>query len=299
MRILSLIPSGTEIVSSIGLKDKLIGLSHECDNPRDILHLPRLTSSKISNKINSKEIHDNVGKLLKNSLTIYDVNVEMLKELNPDYIITQSQCNVCAISIEYVKSCLEQILLKKTKIIDLQAKNLKGILDDIDKCGKTLKKHNEARKFIRNFNTKIKDIKKKLSKKKKKVKVLCVEWIEPLMLAGNWMPDLVHHANGTNILTASGKHSPGISKETLHNLIFDVVIFLPCGFDIKKTFSELNCFPKLNKFFQNKKKYVVDGNKFFNRPSTCIFESIDILCEILHPEIFGSYPSYERWMEYK
>ena len=298
MRIISLIPSGTEIISSIGLKDKLVGLSHECDNPKDILHLPRLTSSKISNKVNSKEIHDNISKLLERSLSIYDVNVEMLKKLNPDYIITQSQCNVCAISIEYVKSCLEQILLKKTKIIDLQAKNLKGILDDIDKCGKTLKKHNEARKFIRNFNTKIKDIKKKLSKKKK-VKVLCVEWIEPLMLAGNWMPDLVHHANGTNILTASGKHSPGISKEILHNQIFDVVIFLPCGFDIKKTFSELNCFPKLNKFFQNKKKYVVDGNKFFNRPSTCIFESIDILCEILHPEIFGSYPSYERWMEYK
>tara|TARA_B100001027_G_scaffold65791_1_gene44637 strand:+ start:1074 stop:1973 length:900 start_codon:yes stop_codon:yes gene_type:complete len=299
MRILSLIPSGTEIVSSIGLKDKLIGLSHECDNPRDILHLPRLTSSKISNKINSKEIHDNVGKLLKNSLTIYDVNVEMLKELAPDYIITQSQCNVCAISIEYVKSCLEKILLKKTNIIDLQAKNLKGILDDIYNCGKILKKVNEAGKIISNFNAKIKDIKKKLSKKKKKVKVLCVEWIEPLMLAGNWMPDLIRHVNGTNIVTTNEKYSPGISIEILNNLEFDVVIFLPCGFNISETLSELNYFPKLNKLLQDKKKYIVDGNKFFNRPSTCIFESIDILCEILHPEVFGSYPSYERWIEFK
>ncbi len=297
MKIVSLVPSATEIISSIGLKDNLIGISHECDFPLDILKLPRLTLSKISSKGNSKEINNNIDKLLKNSLSIYEVNIEILRKLQPDFIITQSQCNVCAISIEQVSICVEKVLSKKSKIIDLQAKNLKGILDDIYNCGQILNKLNEAKQIINHFISRTKDIKKKLSSKKR-IKVLCVEWIEPLMLAGNWMPDLVHLACGINIGSNSGKHSPFTSAEQLHNLEFDVVIFLPCGYEIKKTYSELKKLQNLDKLFKGKSKYIVNGNKFFNRPGTSIFESLNILCEILHPEIFGTNPGYNRWIEF-
>ena len=297
MKIVSLLPSATEIISSIGLKDKLVGLSHECDYPKDICHLPKLTSSRIHKNLNSKEIHENINILLKNSLSIYQVDIEILKKLNPDFILTQSQCDVCAVSIEQVKSCLKKVLLKDTRIIDLQATNLSEILDDIKKCGEIFLKISEANTIVNEFNFKTKQIKKKIKNKHKK-KVLCIEWIQPLMLAGNWMPDLIHHVNSISIATTPGKHSQFVCEDFLRNLEFDVVIFSPCGYDIKKTFSELNKSQQLKELLSDKKKFIVDGNRFFNRPGTSIFQSIDILCEILHPEIFTPQPSFDRWIKY-
>ena len=297
MKIVSLLPSATEIVSSIGLKDKLVGVSHECDYPKDISHLPKLTSSRVHNNLNSKEINESINILLKNSLSIYQVDIEVLKILNPDFILTQSQCDICAVSIEQVKSCLENVLLKNTKIIDLQATNLKEILDDIRKCGKIFSKTSEANTIVDKFDFKTKQVKKKIKNKHKK-KVLCIEWIQPIMLAGNWMPDLIHNVNSISVATTSGKHSEFVSNEFLRNLEFDVVIFSPCGYDIKKTFSELNKSQQLKELLSNKKKFIVNGNRYFNRPGTSIFESIDILCEILHPEIFTPQPSFDRWIKY-
>ena len=296
MKIVSLIPSATEIVCSLGLINNLVGISHECDYPQGIEKLPKLTKSKVDVNETSYNINENIQSILEKGLSVYEVDSELLQKIDPDVIITQSHCSVCAVSIEDVKKCLNLWLKKKPILIDLKPNYFKDVINDILFVGEKLNASNEASKVIEIINKEINVIKKKLNFTNTK-KVLCIEWIEPLMIAGNWIPEILRISNAENVLIESGKNSKFVSTSELSSNKFDIVIFMPCGFDIRRTKLEIK---KSNLDFHSllkqKKVFVVDGNKFFNRPGPRLLESIKILCEIIHPDVFKPGPSLKRWV---
>ena len=297
MKIVSLIPSATEIVSSLGLIENLIGVSHECDNPREVTRLPKLTKSNIKIKQSSINIDKDIKRILSFGLSVYEVDADLLKRLNPDFVLTQSQCSVCAVSYDEVHQCLEKWIENKPKLIDLRPNHFDDIINDIYKTGESLGVVDKANLIINKIKEEILLIEKKLRDEKLK-KTLCIEWLDPLMVAGNWIPDLINFSKAHSIIGESGKHSPFVKLGDIDEQDFDYIIIMPCGYDIFKTESELKKFNYLfMKKFKNKKKFIVDGNKYFNRPSTSLLESIRILCEILHPNIFLPKPSYDRWIE--
>ena len=298
MKIVSLIPSATEIIASLGLLNNLAGVSHECDYPKKVMTLPKLTKSNLKTKQTSLNIHKDIKKIIKLGLSIYEVKADLLKRINPDVIITQSQCSVCAVSFDDVTKSLNNWLGKKPKLIDLKPNNFSDIINDIKYVGIQLNVKNNSKILIKNINKEIKCVQKKLIGIKKK-KILCIEWLNPLMVAGNWIPKLVSFAGGNSIIAKSGSHSPFILNEDIRGVEFEKVIFMPCGYDILKTKNEIK---KKNynfmNFFNGKEQIIVDGNKYFNRPGPDILESIKILCEIIHPNIFIPKPTLKRWIKY-
>ncbi len=296
MKIVSLIPSATEIISALNLCDNLVGISHECDYPTEILKLPRLTTSRIKTEQSSLKIDNDIKKILEQSLSVYEVKSDLLKELDPDVIITQSQCSVCAVSLKDVEECLIKFINKEPLLIDLKPNTFEEVLDDINLIGKKLNKKEESNFLVKNIKNEINKIKVKTSNTKIK-NVLCIEWIEPIMTAGNWIPELVKFAGGKSVLAKSGKNSNFIKAEHINFKEVDIVIFMPCGFDIKRSKKEiLKANIDYSSNLKDKKTYIVDGNKYFNRPGPDLLESTRILAEIIHPDIFPAKQNIERWV---
>ena len=296
MKIVSLIPSATEIISALNLSDNLVGVSHECDYPMEVLKLPKLTTSKIKTEQSSLIIDHNIKKILEQSLSVYEVKSDLLKELDPDVIITQSQCSVCAVSLKDVEKCLIKFTDKKPLLNDLKPNSFEEVLKDINLVGKKLNKKVESNFLVKNIKNEINKIKVKTSNTKIK-NVLCIEWIEPIMTAGNWIPQLVNFAGGKSILAKSGKNSNFIKLEHINFKEVDIVIFMPCGFDIKRSKEEiLKANIDYSSNLKNKKTFIVDGNKYFNRPGPDLLESTRILAEIIHPDIFPAKQDIERWI---
>ena len=293
-KIVTLIPSATEIVAFLGQKNSIIGRSHECDYPHGLNHIAKLTSPKINVDGTSLEIDKQINTILENSLSVYKVDVQKLKDLDPDFIITQAHCEVCAVSFSEVENIVSKNLNKSTKIISLQPNTLNDVFNDIKRVAKDLNIENEFNnKLIENLNKRLLKIKKLSQEQESKPTIACIEWMDPLMIAGNWIPEMVKISGGTNILGKSGNDSHWIKFEELINKDPDIIIFLPCGFNIKKTQEELKIILKKNdswkelKAFKNEKLFVADGNQFFNRPGPRLIESLEIFAEVIHPKIFN------------
>ena len=304
-KIVTLIPSATEIVAFLGQKNSIIGRSHECDYPHGLNHVSKLTSPKINVEGTSGEIDKQINTILENSLSVYKVDVLKLKELNPDYIITQAHCEVCAVSLSEVENIVSKNLNKNTKIISLQPNTLKDVFNDIKRVAKELNIENEKNNgIIENLSVRIEKIKKLTSKQKNKPSVACIEWIDPLMMAGNWIPEMVEIAGGINILGKQGKDSHWIKFNEIAKKNPEIIIFLPCGFNIEKTKNELEKFLKKNnewqslKAYKNKKIFITDGNQFFNRPGPRLVESTEIFAEIMHPDLFNFNHREIGWIKY-
>ena len=303
-KIVTLIPSATEIVSFLGEKNSIIGRSHECDYPQDLKKITKLTSPKINVEGTSGEIHKQISSLLENSLSVYKVDVEKLKYLNPDFIVTQAHCEVCAVSFSEVEDIVNKHINKRTKIISLQPNTLKEVFDDIERVSRDLKIDNlKNRNLIKDLKEKVEKI-KKMSLNENKPKVACVEWIDPLMAAGNWIPEMVSISGGKEVLGKSGKNSHWLKFENIKKINPEIIIFMPCGFDIKKTNQELTTFLKDNfewnslSAFKNKKVFLVDGNQFFNRPGPRLIDSIEILLEIIHPQLTKLNYENKGWVNF-
>jgi iron complex transport system substrate-binding protein len=220
----------------------------------------------------------------------------LLKKLDPDVIITQSQCSVCAVSLKDVEKCLNNFINKKPLLIDLKPNTFDQVLEDINLVGKKLNKKVESNLLVKNIKNEINEIKTKTLNSKIK-NVLCIEWIEPIMIAGNWIPQLVKFAGGNSVLAKSGKNSKFIKPEYINLKEVEIVIFMPCGFDINRTKEEiLKADVDYSNILKDKKKFIVDGNKYFNRPGPDLLESTRILAEIIHPDIFPAEQNIKRWV---
>ena len=300
MRIISLISSATEIVCSLGCSDLLVGISHECDYPKSITELPVCSKPKLDVDGSSVEVDNQVKSLLRNALSIYDVDDYLISELNPDIIITQSQCDVCAVSLDDVQNALKNNLGINPLVISLEPKDLNDVISDIKYVASKLNKDDVANEMINFFKDEIIRIRKR---KIKKNTVACIEWIDPLMFAGNWVPEIVEIAGGQDLFGLKGEHSSWSEYQDLFDKNPDKIIFMPCGYDIEKTKIEIEKIYELKewkplKAIKSDNVYIADGSQYFNRPGPRLLDSIRIMDEIVNDKGIYEYHG-NGWIKVK
>ena len=291
LRIVSLIPSATEILAALRLTDVIVGRSHECDYPPEIKERPVCTEARLNSSAPSAEIHDEVNDILQSALSIYKIKTDVLEELQPTHILTQDQCDVCAVSLQDVEKAVATLTHSQPQIISLQPNVLSDIWADIDRVANALGA--DSLRLVEDLQARVKICEQKthgLSAMERPT-VACIEWIEPLMTAANWIPELVTSAGGQPLFSVTGKPAPQITWETLVETNPAVIIFMPCGFDLNRTRQEAMVLTQRLEWqnlsaVQTGRVYVTDGNSYFNRPGPRLVHSQEILAEVLHPEIF-------------
>jgi iron complex transport system substrate-binding protein len=290
-RIVSLLPSSTEIVCALGAGDQLVGRSHECDYPASVVGLPVCTAPKFDPEGSSLEIDQRVKEILRDAVSVYQVDAELLDRLAPDLIVTQSQCEVCAVSLKDVEAAVHQQLSSCPSIVSLQPNFLKDVWDDIGRVAAALDQEEKGRRLRADLQQRLEALQAKTSALPRP-KVACLEWFEPLMAAGNWIPQLVQAAGGDNLFGTAGDHSPWLEWEELAAADPDCIVLLPCGFDLERNRTEMAALERHPlwsglRAVRQGQVYLTDGNQYFNRPGPRLVESVEILAEIFHPEVFG------------
>lgn len=303
MRIVSLIASSTEIVHALGFGDQMVGRSHECDFPTQVKELPVCTGPKFKTDGTSYEIDQRVKEIVQESLSVYRVDAEKLNELKPTHIITQAQCEVCAVSLKDVEEAACQIISSNPQIISLQPDSLADIFEDVRRIAKGLGVVPVGEMMVAQLKSRMEAVSQKARALPNKPRVALVEWIEPMMAGGNWMPELIDMAGGTNLFGEAGKHSPWMNWEDLVAAEPDIIIVSPCGFDIERTMQEMNLISDRKEYaglkaVKNGKVFVADGNQYFNRPGPRVLESLEMLAEMLHPEEFKFAHEGVGWIRY-
>ncbi len=305
LRIASLLPGLTELVHKLGSGNNLVGRSHECDFPHQVKDLPVLTEPKYSHseELSSSQIHLSVSDLLKHGLSVYKVFEERLQECKPDVVLTQDHCEVCAVSMKDLDNAIQKFLGKKVKITSVEPSSLDEVLDSFITIAEAINKKESGKHLVDSIKAGFNEISQAV-KNQKKPDVVSIEWLDPLMTGGNWMPELVEIAGGNNLLSEPGKHSPWIEWEKIKKADPDILLILPCGFTISKTLTELNTLIDLDgwgdlKAVRNDNVYLLDGNHYFNRPGPRIIDSAEILAEILHPSIFKNKYQNKGWVRLK
>lgn len=302
MRIVSLLPSATEIICELGFEDQLAGRSHECDHPESIKNLPALTDSTVKNTGNSFEIDKSIKSLLKNGLSVFNVKADLLSDINPDIVFTQDHCEVCAVSLDDVKSAVNEFCGNDTEVISLSPTNLSEIYQSVQTIGQALDVKEKAKQLVNNIQTRMDIIRNTVIGEPVK-RVACLEWIEPLMTGGNWIPELLEIAGGEYLLSEPGKHSPWVDWEDIIAENPDILLLMPCGYDINQTMNEMHLLTQKEDWnslnaVKNNEVYILDGNRYFNRPGITIYESARILGEILHPGLFKSIHHKNGWVRF-
>lgn len=302
-RIVSLIASATEILCALGFEQEIVGRSHECDYPLSIKQLPQLTSPKFNVEGPSYKIDERVKQIAQESLGVYRVDARKLDELKPTHIITQTQCEVCAVSLRDVERAVCELVASQPAIVSLEPNSLADIWADILRVGDALGASSRAEELISQLQARMRGISEAARGIDIKPTVACVEWIEPLMAAGNWMPELVEMAGGVNLFGEAGRHSPWMTFDELVSKDPDIIFVSPCGFDIKRTMTEMHLLSdrpewKELKAARDGRVYVADGNQFFNRPGPRVVESLEILAEVFHPDAFDFGHEVTGWVRY-
>lgn len=299
-RIVSLLPSATEIVCALGFRRALVGRSHECDFPSrlqggledDVTGLPVCTAPKIDVTGTSRAIDDQVKRAVRDALSVYDVHGERLRELAPDVIVTQDQCEVCAVSLTDVESALAEWTGVAPRVVSLSPQTLADVWGDIQRVADALGVPERGRALRSELTERVTAIGEISAGLPDRPLVAGIEWIDPLMGAGNWVPELVALAGGRETLGRAGEHSPWVDFAALAHANADVITILPCGFDLTRTRAELA--PLLAQTgwddlpaVRAGRVFLLEGNQYFNRPGPRLVESLEILAEILHPEAFS------------
>jgi len=287
-RVVSLIASATEIVCALGLEDQLVGRSHECDFPPTVRRLPVCTAPKFDVHGSSREIDGRVKSVLQDAASVYRVDEDLLRRLRPDVVLTQSQCEVCAVSRRDVEDALGQWIGSRPRVLSLAPNQLSDIWEDVRGVAEVLDVKAIGEELVRRLQERIRAVEIKASRLPQRPTIACLEWTDPLMAAGNWVPELVEIAGGTNLFGVTGAHSPWMTWEQLQERDPDVIVSLPCGFDLAKTRTETTALrgrPAWGRLraVRSGRVAVADGNHYFNRPGPRLVESLEILAEILHP----------------
>jgi len=303
LRIVSLIASATEIVCALGFEDQLVGRSHECDYPLSVKQLPQLTTPKFKVEGSSLEIDQRVKAILLDALSVYQVDPRLLEELQPTHIITQSQCEVCAVSLKDVELAVCEFTSSKPVIVSLEPNSLDDVWADIRRVGESLGAADRAENLIGQIESRMDDIVQRTHWLESNPTVAYIEWIDPLMAGGNWMPELVDIAGGVNLFGEAGKHSPWMTWDELLEKDPDIIFVSPCGFDIERTLQEMHLLTEKPEWKSLKavaagRVFVADGNQYFNRPGPRLIESLEILAEIIHPNVFHFGHEGKGWVRY-
>jgi iron complex transport system substrate-binding protein len=287
----SLLPSTTEIVCALGCRERLVGRSHECDFPPEVAALPALTRPKLDASAPSRAIDERVKSLVRDGLSVYHVDAEKLRELRPDLVLTQDQCEVCAASLGDVEEALATWTGARPRVLSLDPKTLGDVWGDLVRVSEALGVPERGRSLCEELATQVDRVTEQTQRVRRRPSLACIEWIDPLMAAGNWVPELVTLAGGHDLFGESGSASPWIDLASLAAADPDVILALPCGFDLARTRAELPALARQPgwqalRAVREGRVFVADGNQYFNRPGPRLADSLEILAEILHPDLF-------------
>ena len=292
MRVVSLLPSATEIVCALGGETLLVGRSHECDYPQSIIHLPICTESRIDAAASSALIDAQVKDALRDALSLYRVRTDVLQDLRPDLIITQAQCEVCAVSLKDVEAAIGKWIGSQPQVVSLNPQTLSDVWLSFQQVAELIGLAEKGVELIADCKQRIRETSPRANGWGRKPTVACIEWIEPLMAAGNWIPEMVELAGGVNLFGEAGKHSPWLAFEDLYRQDPDVIVVMPCGFDLQRTRQEM---PALTsrpgwdrlRAVRNGRVLITDGSAYFNRPGPRLVEAIEMLAEAIQPAAFA------------
>jgi iron complex transport system substrate-binding protein len=292
-RIVSLLPSATEIVASLGFADRLVGRSHECDFPPGVETLPVLTAPKLDPGGSSRAIHESVTRILAKGLSVYDVDAPLLASLAPTHVVTQVHCEVCAVSLRDVRAAAADWPghIEPPAVVALGASTLDEVRGDFLRVGLALGVPERAQALGERLRGRVETIAQRSRAVSRRPRVAAIEWLDPLMAAGNWIPEMIEMAGGENLFGAKGEHSPWLEPEVLVAASPDVVVVFPCGFPLARGLAEAPSLFDVPGFAETPAArsgsiFVADGHQLFNRPGPRLAESLEVLAEILHPEIF-------------
>ena len=288
-KIVSLLPSATEIIDCLGLTDALVGRSHECDYPPSVKDLPVCTVARLNSQKESKAIDDDVQTLMQKALSIYEIKTEVLQKLQPTHIVTQDQCDVCAVNLPEVEKAIAFLSDSQPQVISLQPDLLEEVWDDIARVANTLKV--DPKPILDKLQSRLDIISSKVKDLDSKPTVVAIEWTEPLMVGANWIPELIEIAGGKPLLSVRGQHSPYIDWKDLVDADPDIIVIMPCGFDLQRTDRESQVLTKHPQWqslsaVKSDRVFIVDGNAYFNRPGPRLVDSAEILAEIFQPKLF-------------
>ena len=290
--VVTLLASATEIVCALGYEEAIVARSHECDYPNSVTKLPACTESKIDTRKSSREIDDQVKSIVEQGLSVYRVDGDLLKKLQPDVIVTQTQCEVCAASPKDLDRAVRDWTSAEPRIVSLEPNALCDVWVDIQNVAKVLDVPNRGERLVAELQKRMSAVEVRASQSAHRPSVACIEWIDPLMAGGNWVPELVGMAGGVNIFGEAGRHSPSMTWDALCQANPDVILILPCGYDIAESRRNLPAFtsrpewPSISAVTKGR-VYLADGNQYFNRPGPRLAESLEIMAELFHPELFG------------
>lgn len=295
MRIVSLIASATEIACALGLRNALVGRSHACDSPPDVLSLPALTAAKFDLALSSRGIDEAVRTLVRDGLAVYRVDEDMLRALAPDVILTQDQCEVCAASLKDVEAATCDWIGRPVRIVSLRPNSVNDIWSDIVRVGAALDRAVVAETLVADLKNRIAPA----ATGRGTIRIACVEWIDPLMTAGHWIPELVRCAGGVPLLAEAGGPSPYVTVADLAAADPDIIVVAPCGFDVARSLDEMRTLEDqpgwMNlRAVRNGRVGIADGNRFFNRPSPSIADTVDILRDIIGHFTVQTPPRFEE-----
>jgi iron complex transport system substrate-binding protein len=291
-RIISLLPSATEIVAALGFADNLVGRSHECDFPPGVERLAVCSSTKVPVDGTSYEIDQRVKEIVAEGLSVYRVDADRLRDLRPDLILTQTQCAVCAVTPRDLEQALCSWTSAQPRILSLEPNNLDDVWTDFRHVGEALAVPARADELINRLKNRLAVISETARAGKSRPTVAAIEWLGPLMAGGNWMPELIEFAGGRSLFAKPGEHSPWLDWASLIEADPEVILLLPCGFKIAQTIADLGlltenrAWPDL-RAVRDGRVFLIDGHHYFNRPGPRLVESAEIVAEILHPELFN------------
>lgn len=290
MKIASLLPSATEILCALGLADELVAVTHECDYPSVVLGKPRLTRSRLEQNLTSAGIDAAVrSQLASDAHSLYTIDRTLLARLAPDLIITQKLCEVCAVAYDEVLDAVAK-LPRPPEVMSLEPMSLREVFDDVLRVGEATGRLRGARMLVEQLEARVEEVRRAVSRTKRRPRVGFLEWLDPLFCGGHWNPELVELAGGVDALGHMGQPSVRIEWDEVRAFAPEVIVISCCGFSVERASEDLAILEALPGWedmpaVRNKRVHVVDGSAYFSRPGPRLVDSLELLASLVHPEL--------------
>ena len=295
MRVCSLLPGATEVVAALGMADSLIGISHECDFPSDVPGKPVLVQGAIpSDRLTSQEIDSHVKEKLGEGSRLYTLDEELFLHLEPEVVISQDLCQVCAITPHQLQRIVDALPHPPT-LLTLNPTTLDHVLDDVARIGNAIGVPDRADRYRETLRTRLHATQREVPSLAERPRVACLEWLDPLYVAGHWIPEMVNIAGGVDPLGQPGEPSRGVTWDEVAAAEPDVVVLMPCGFSSGRTVTEMERLTSRYAWHvlpaaQNGRVYAVDASAYFSRPGPRLVDGVAILASLCHPTLFQQTP---------
>ena len=295
-RIVSLLPAATEIAAALGLMDQVIGVSHECDFPKEANERPRVTRCAVHGaELASRDVDEWVRRALHDNGTIYTIDEPVLRKLQSDVILTQRLCDVCAVGYGTVAK-LAQTLPGPPQVVNLEPRSLADIFDDIRRVAKACEVPKRAEKLIANLSERVENVRERAAKIPDRPRCFLMEWVDPPFCSGHWGPELVEVAGGQDPLGRKHKPSAQIDWQEVRDARPEIIVLALCGYDIDRARRDYELLRRFTGFDSiaaaaNRQVYIVNASAYFARPGPRIVDSLEILAGILHPSEFPEFVS--------